>query len=87
MEWEATARLSVFLGGFVLLALAEAARPKRPRALSRTSRWTSNLALVVLDTALVRVLFPLAAVGAALDAAANGWGEHCYDYINRFLCS
>ena len=20
----------------------------------------------------------------ATDAAANGWGEHCYDYINRF---
>ncbi len=74
MEWEATARLSVFLGGFILLALAEAARPKRPRALSRTSRWWSNLALVVLDTALVRVLFPLAAVGAALDASIQGWG-------------
>lgn len=74
MEWEATARLSVFLGGFVLLALAEAARPKRSRALGRSSRWTSNLALVVIDTALVRILFPLAAVGAALDASAQGWG-------------
>ena len=20
----------------------------------------------------------------ATDATANGWGEHCYDYINRF---
>jgi perosamine synthetase len=20
----------------------------------------------------------------ATDAAANGWGEHCYDYIHRF---
>ena len=74
MEWEATARLSVFLGGFVLLALAEAARPKRPRALGRTTRWASNLALVAIDTALVRILFPLAAVGAALDASAQGWG-------------
>jgi perosamine synthetase len=23
-------------------------------------------------------------VGYATDAAANGWGEHCYDYIDRF---
>lgn len=23
-------------------------------------------------------------VGYAADAAANGWGEHCYDYIHRF---
>ena len=23
-------------------------------------------------------------VGYATDAARNGWGEHCYDYLNRF---
>ena len=23
-------------------------------------------------------------VGYATDAARNGWGEHCYDYIVRF---
>ena len=23
-------------------------------------------------------------VGYATDAAANGWGERCYDYIHRF---
>ena len=23
-------------------------------------------------------------VGYASDAAANGWGEHCYEYIDRF---
>lgn len=23
-------------------------------------------------------------IGYAADAAANGWGEHCYEYINRF---
>lgn len=23
-------------------------------------------------------------VSYAADAAAHGWGEHCYDYINRF---
>jgi perosamine synthetase len=23
-------------------------------------------------------------IGYAADAAANGWGEHCYDYIHRF---
>ena len=23
-------------------------------------------------------------IGYATDAAANGWGEHCYDYIHRF---
>ena len=32
MEWEPIARLSVFLGGFALFALLEAARPRRARA-------------------------------------------------------
>lgn len=22
-------------------------------------------------------------VGYATDAARNGWGEHCYDYVNQ----
>ncbi|MCE9681138.1 sterol desaturase family protein [Halomonas alkalisoli] len=40
----------------------------------RRQRWPSNLAIVVLDTLAVRLAFPLAAVGAALVAAEQGWG-------------
>ena len=71
---ETTVRLSVFLGVFAIMAMWEAARPRRARALSRPRRWTTNLGIVVIDTIVARLLFPVAAVGAALDAEARGWG-------------
>ncbi|HSO41658.1 MAG TPA: sterol desaturase family protein, partial [Rhodospirillales bacterium] len=50
----------------------------RPRRLrhdgERFSRWRANLGLVAVDAALVRLIFPLAAVGAAALAEARGWG-------------
>ena len=42
--------------------------------MSRAVRWASNLGLVVLNTVLLRLMFPLAAVGMAAFCAANGWG-------------
>jgi len=77
MENEATIRLTVFLGLFALLALIEAVIPRRPLRLSRAKRWTNNWALVLINTAalrLVALVLPLLAVGAALDATDKGWG-------------
>lgn len=71
---EPMVRLSGFLGVFALAALWEALVPRRPRALSRALRWTNNLALVALNTVAVRLAVPVAAVGAALFAEANGLG-------------
>src|SRR5690554_2856833 len=61
---------------FVLLAMAlwEIVAKRRPQMIHRRQRWPSNLAIVVLDTLAVRLFFPLAAVGAALIAAEQGWG-------------
>lgn len=74
MSWEPALRLGAFLGVFAAMALWEATAPKRQLIASKPRRWTTNWLIAVLDTAVVRVLFPLAAVGAALDAAAQGWG-------------
>jgi len=77
MEHESLIRLSVFLGLFALFALAEALLPRRARAHTRVRRWTTNWALSFLNTGTLQVLgmlVPLLAVGAAVDAAANGWG-------------
>jgi sterol desaturase/sphingolipid hydroxylase (fatty acid hydroxylase superfamily) len=71
---EVTLRLGLFLGVFVLVGLWEAAAPRRALTVSKGLRWTSNLGLVALDAVLLRLLFPLAAVGVAAHAAANGWG-------------
>ena len=37
-------------------------------------RWTNNLALVVVDTVILRLTFPILAVGLAVMADDRGWG-------------
>lgn len=67
-------RLASFLGIFLVMALWEVLSPRRTRSTSKRVRWSSNLILVVLNSVLVRLIFPAAAVGAAALAAARGWG-------------
>lgn len=77
MENEALIRLSVFAGLFALFAVIEALAPRRARSQPRTSRWITNWSIVLLDTLTLRLLalvLPLLAVGAAVDAQAQGWG-------------
>ena len=71
---EPLVRLGFFVGILVLMAVWEVAAPRRCREIPRLLRWTNNVALVVLDAALVRVAFPIVAVGLALLAAEEGWG-------------
>ena len=65
---EPTIRLAAFLGVLVAMALWEVASPRRRREIPRVIRWTNNLALVVLDTAILRLTFPIIAVGLAVMA-------------------
>ena len=79
MTWDILAsepqiRLGVFGGVLVLMALWEVAAPKRRREIPRVLRWTNNLALVVVDTVVLRLSFPILAVGLAVMAEENGWG-------------
>jgi sterol desaturase/sphingolipid hydroxylase (fatty acid hydroxylase superfamily) len=71
---EPTIRLAAFFGVFALMAGWELAAPRRVRLHPRLHRWTANLGLVVINTVLLRLLFPLAAVGFAAYAAEHGWG-------------
>ncbi|MDH3702342.1 MAG: sterol desaturase family protein [Alphaproteobacteria bacterium] len=67
-------RFSLFLALFVALAAWEVAAPRRRQEIPRLLRWTNNLAIVVLNTILVRLAFPFIAVGLALLAGERGWG-------------
>lgn len=67
-------RFGAFFGVFLALALWEVLAPRRPQTVSRQRRWPGNLALSVINTLALRVLFPAAAVGAAIFAEAQGWG-------------
>ncbi len=74
LQSEPVIRLSFFLGVFAVVAVWESAAPRRTRFLSRWRRWPSNLGIVVLNTVVLRLLFPVAGVGVALAASASGWG-------------
>jgi sterol desaturase/sphingolipid hydroxylase (fatty acid hydroxylase superfamily) len=71
---EPVLRLAVFAG--ILLAMAgwEVLAPRREQGIGRITRWPNNIGVVVLDTVLVRVTFPMTAVGLALLAESQGWG-------------
>ena len=71
---EPTLRLAVFLGVLVAMALWELWSPRRRIEVPRLIRWSNNLALVVIDTLVVRLLFPVAAVALALVMSEQGWG-------------
>ncbi len=77
MPNEAVIRLSFFLGLFALFAVLEALAPRRARAVPRTGRWFTNLAMVGIDTLVLRamaIVLPFLAIGAAVDAWRHGWG-------------
>lgn len=67
-------RLAVFLVVLVAMAGWELAASRRRQDIPRILRWTNNLALVVVDTIILRLTFPILAVGLALMAEARGWG-------------
>ena len=74
LTYEPTIRLAAFAGVFVLIAAWELMGPRRKQSVGRTWRWPNNLGVVVVDTLLVRILFPTAAVGSALVAEARSFG-------------
>jgi sterol desaturase/sphingolipid hydroxylase (fatty acid hydroxylase superfamily) len=67
-------RLAAFAGIFAAMAAWEILAPRRDQRLGRGTRWPGNIGIVVLDTVLVRLVFPTTAVGLALVAETQGWG-------------
>ena len=67
-------RLAVFAGILAVMAGLEAWLPRRQRSAGRWLRWPSNLGVVVLDSVVVRFVFPTAAVGLALAFEGRGVG-------------
>ena len=74
LAYEPFVRLAAFIGVFALMALWELLAPRRRQTIGRGVRWPNNIAIVIIDTVVVRILFPTAAVGLALIAETRGWG-------------
>jgi sterol desaturase/sphingolipid hydroxylase (fatty acid hydroxylase superfamily) len=71
---EPAIRLGIFLGVFLVVALGELAAPRRRPISSKSARWFANIAIVAINTAILRFLFPVAAVGIAVIGTQKIWG-------------
>lgn len=74
MANEVPIRMGFFFGIFAVMAIWELIAPRRALTVSKAVRWANNLGLVFLNSLVVRLIFPAAAVGVAAFAAENGWG-------------
>lgn len=74
MNHEIAVRISFFLAVFVVLALGELWKPRRFPVASKKGRWVNNLIIAVMNTILLRIVFPLLPVSMALLARERGWG-------------
>lgn len=75
---EVALRLGAFVLIFGMMVWIERKRPKRPLRHARVARWPTNLAIVIIDSALVRLMaslaVPVAATAVADYAAQHGIG-------------
>jgi sterol desaturase/sphingolipid hydroxylase (fatty acid hydroxylase superfamily) len=74
LDHERTVRLAVFSGVFLIMASFELVAPRRRLRTGKGARWFNNLTLVLLNTVVLRLLFPGAAVGMAFVAEERSFG-------------
>ncbi len=74
LQNETAIRLTAFFGVLAIVAGAEVILPRRRLTISKLRRWVSNLGIVFLNSALVRLLLPATAAGFAVLSAQRGWG-------------
>ena len=82
---EIAIRLGSFFSVFVVMAIWEVLAPRRALTVSRAVRWVNNLGLVLLNSLVVRLIFPAAAVGMAAFADTQGWGIFNYYDVTPVL--
>lgn len=78
-------RLVVFFAVFALMAAWEVIAPRRGLTSPKGVRWLNNMAITFLNSALVRWVFPMSAVGMALLSRERGWGAFNYSEMSPWL--
>lgn len=74
LAYEPAVRLAAFVAVLAAMSFWEVLAPRRARLLPRLQRWPANLSIVILNTLIVRLAFPAAALGVATLVEARGWG-------------
>lgn len=74
LTYEIQIRMGFFFGVLIIMASWEVIAPRRALTVSKAVRWFNNLGLVFLNSFLLRLAFPAAAIGVASYAEVEGWG-------------
>ena len=74
IDYEIGLRLVAFFAILLVMASWELLAPRRTLTVSKSIRWANNLGIVALNTVILRLIFPAAAVGIAAFAHSQGWG-------------
>ncbi|NOY62311.1 MAG: sterol desaturase family protein [Gammaproteobacteria bacterium] len=85
IDHEVALRLGAFFTVFAAMAIWEVVSPRRLLTVSKLMRWGNNLTLVVLNSVILRLIFPLAAVGVATFVESAGWGLLNYYGIPQWI--
>lgn len=85
LQHETYIRFAAFGGVLVAMAVWELVAPRRHQAADRRLRWPGNLGVVFLDALIIRVAFPITAVGLAVLAEARGWGLFNLTPVPRWI--
>jgi len=67
-------RLGFFFAIFISMAIWEQVNPRRVLNTSKGNRWVVNLSITFIDAFIIRLIFPMAAIGIALIAQEQKWG-------------
>ncbi len=86
LEYEPVIRLVCFFSIFLFMATFEVVLPRRVLVVPKLFRWTHNLAILLVDIVVVRLLFPMALVGVAMWAETQQWGVLHYVSRPLWLC-
>lgn len=85
IEYENLIRPGIFIGLLVILAIFEFFIPLAERKIKRPLQWFTNLTITLVNTAALRLMVPLLAVGVAQFAATNEIGLFNLFDLNIYL--
>ena len=74
MGTEDLVRVASYVSVLGVMATWEVLAPRRTLTESKLCRWGGNLTIVILNTAIVRMLFAGGVVATAVMAQERGWG-------------
>lgn len=71
---ELNIRIVFFIVMFGVIAAWEVIAPRRKLIASKSARWINNLGVIIINTMILRLIFPAAVVGFAAYVETQGWG-------------